>query len=244
MQGQLHQHALRKIGHHGHKQRASRQPGVAHDFWHMFVRQPQRVHLQRRSRSGLIGFHHAAPAARITADTGQAHRRIRANQPGVYQRTQERNRARGVATGVGNAAGAGNRRALAGAQLGETVDPVRVRAVCGRRVNDARPAPGFRQQCVGHGHGLYGCVVMQTQDHHVGAGQQGALGLRVFAQRRVDRQQFNLRHVVQALADLQARGAGLSINKYGVHQSSKWGRAGRGGGVWAVSLGKGLCAAP
>jgi hypothetical protein len=29
-----------------------------------------------------------------------------------------------------------------------------------------------------------------------------------------------LRHVVQALADLQARGAGLAINKYGVHQGS------------------------
>jgi hypothetical protein len=61
---------------------------------------------------------------------------------------------------------------------------------------------------------------VQTQNHHLGTGQQRAFGGRVFAQRRVNGQQLNLGHAVQALADLQAGGAGLAIYKYGMHRGS------------------------
>jgi len=68
-------------------------------------------------------------------------------------------------------------------------------------------------QAIYQGHGLDGGSVVQAQDHQIGQGHAGALGLRVFALCRVDAEQFHPRHVLQAFADLQTRGACLAVNK-------------------------------
>ena len=66
---------------------------------------------------------------------------------------------------------------------------------------------------VHHGHGFKRGVIMQTQNHHIHIGQQGAFGLGVFALGRVNADEFDLWQQGQALANLQTGGARLAVNK-------------------------------
>jgi hypothetical protein len=70
---------------------------------------------------------------------------------------------------------------------------------------------------VDHGNGLNGRVVVQTQDHQVRLRHQGTFGINILAQLRRYAEQFNARHALQAIADLQTRGAGFAVDKYFLH---------------------------
>ncbi|MNT63484.1 hypothetical protein D3C72_2013030 [compost metagenome] len=66
---------------------------------------------------------------------------------------------------------------------------------------------------VHHGHGVARCIVVKTQHHQVDPRDQVAFGGRVFAQLGRNADQLDLRHGLQALADLQTRGTGFAIDK-------------------------------
>ena len=85
-----------------------------------------------------------------------------------------------------------------------------------RGVDDLGLVAGQR---VDHGHRFARCVIVQAQDHQIDLGHQIALGGRVFAQLGRDADQFNLRHGLQAFADLQAGGTGFTIDKNFRHKN-------------------------
>ncbi len=94
--------------------------------------------------------------------------------------------------------------------------------MCSGCVNDARAgASGLGLQGIDHGNRFFGRVIMQAQDHHVCLCNQCTFGLRVFAQSGVDADELNLRHGLQAFADLQTCGAGFAVNKDFFHGVSK-----------------------
>ena len=64
-----------------------------------------------------------------------------------------------------------------------------------------------------HGHSFKRGIVVQTQNHHIHIGQQGAFGFGVFALGWVNADQLDLWQQGQALANLQTSGARLAVNK-------------------------------
>ena len=76
---------------------------------------------------------------------------------------------------------------------------------------------------VHHGRRLARRVVVQAEDDQVDARDQRALGLRVLAQGGGDAHELDPGQRLQALANLQARGARLSVDEYlghGTHSFS------------------------
>ncbi|MCY1379139.1 hypothetical protein D9M69_668290 [compost metagenome] len=66
---------------------------------------------------------------------------------------------------------------------------------------------------VDHGDGFDGRIVVQTEDDQIGLRHEVALGFGVFAALRRDAQQFDSRHALQALANLQTGGAGFAVDE-------------------------------
>ena len=100
----------------------------------------------------------------------------------------------------------------------------------GRRIDDLGL---FARQGVDHGHRLARGVVVQAQNYQVHLGHQVALGGGVFAQRRIDTDQLDASHAVQAFTNLQTGGASLAVDKNLVHnyfqqQARTWRRLVRG----------------
>ena len=58
---------------------------------------------------------------------------------------------------------------------------------------------------------------MQAEHHQIGLRHQRLLGVGVLAQGRVYADEFHAGHGLQALANLQAGGAGFAINEYFFH---------------------------
>ena len=214
VQGQLHQHALAEVAHGGHEQGAACQAGAGHDLGDVLVLQAQCVGFVQGGFALLVGFDHGASAARVAAHRGQGHRVVLGQQAGIDQGAQQGDGARGVAARVGHATGLAHGLFLARGQLGKAIDPARAHAVGGRGIDDlGARATGAAFELVDQGHGLAGGVVVQAQNDQVDTGQQLALGGRVFAPLGGDAHQFDGRHVLQPLPDLQAGGACFAVNK-------------------------------
>ena len=99
---------------------------------------------------------------------------------------------------------------MAGHQFGKAIDPAWRHAVSGGRIDDARLAA---PQAVDQRHGLARRIVVQAQHDQVHAGHQVSLGAGVLAQLGRDAHELDLGHERQALADLQAGGAGFAVNE-------------------------------
>ena len=177
------------------------------------MRQDQTIGLIRRGTASLVRLNHAAAAAGVARHRWQGHGVVRRHQPCIHQRAQQRNRACGVAAGVGHAGGGLHRFKLAGAQLRETIDPVRRHAVGGRCINDLDGAAGFCGDAVDQRHRLACGIVVQTQDDQIHLGNQRPLGRGVLAQLGRNADQFHTSHTLQAVTNLQTRGASFAINK-------------------------------
>ena len=163
------------------------------------MRQAQGIGFKQRRLPRFISFHHAVPAARITADAGQTQGEIGGNQACIHKWANQRNRACGVTAWVGHAGGRTDAIGLAGAQLGKAIDPIRMGAVCGRSIDDARLMTAHG---VNHGHRFTRRVVVQTQDDHIGLRHQSTLGLGIFALGRVYADQIDLWQQSQTFAYL------------------------------------------
>jgi len=187
------------------------------------VRQGQRVQFEGRGLALFVRLDHRAPASRIAAHRGQHQWVVVGDQAGIDQRAQQRDCAGGVAAGIGHAIGRAYRFELALGQFGKAEHPAGGCAVRGRGVDDLDRAAGLGGDRVHHGRGFARGVVVQAEDDQIDARDQRALGLRVLAQRGIDARQFDPRQRLQALANLQAGGAGLSVDEYpghGVHSFS------------------------
>ena len=194
----------------------------------MLVRQAQRVGLVGRRLARFVGLDHGAATARVTTYRGQRHGVIGRNQPGIDQRAQQRNGTRGVAAGVGDAAGGAHGLQLARAQLRKAIHPARRRAVRGAGVNDLDGAARGFFDVVHHGHRLARGVVVQAQDDQVHARDQLAFGSGVFAPLGGNADQLYGGHALQALTNLQPGGASFAIDKnfgHGCHPAKKGGMA-------------------
>ena len=214
MQRQLHQHALVEIAHAGYEDRLAGQAAVGHDFRNVLVRQAQCIQFVRSRAAGLVGLDHLAAATAVAAHRRQRHRVVGGQHAGIHQRAQQGDGAGGIAAGVGHALGFADGLGLLGVQLRKAVDPVRVHAVCGGGIDDARLAAG---QGVDQRHRLARGIVVQAQDHHVHFAHQLLLGGGILAQCRVDADDLDAGHSGQAFADLQAGGSGLAVDENFVH---------------------------
>ena len=115
----------------------------------------------------------------------------------------------------------GHGLALGRGKFRKTVNPTSSRSVGSRGINDARARlASLGLNSIDHGYRLNGCIIVQTQHHQIGMGHQRLLGRHVLSQSRVDADQLNFRHGLQAVADLQASGSSLAINKYFFHTCS------------------------
>ena len=74
-----------------------------------------------------------------------------------------------------------------------------------------------QRRSVDHRDRLDSCCVVQAQDHKVNLCHQRAFGDRILAQVLVNPYQLHLRHGLKALADLQAGGAGFTVDEYFGH---------------------------
>ena len=209
--GQLHQHALAKIAHGGHEHRAARQARVAHDLRQVLVLEAQGIGLKQRRLAFFIGLDHGSAPAGIPAHRRQRQRKVARNQSRIHQRADQRDGAGGIAAGVGHAGGGRHGLALAGGQFRKTEHPVRRCAVGGGGIDDLGFAAG---QAVNHGHGFDRRLIVEAQNHQVHLRHQVTLGLRVLAQLRRNTDHLHLWHLLQPLANLQARRAGFAVDEY------------------------------
>ena len=218
MQRQLHQHPLCEVAYGWHKQRATGQAGVAHDFGNVLVLQAQCIELHGRRIASFVGFDHGAAPTGVATDGRQAHREIGGQQSRIYQWANQRNGARGIAAGIAHALCLHHRFALTGGQFGEAVDPARCGAVRSRCINDFGSNSAVSpRQIVNHRYGFNSGIIVQAQYDQIRFGHQGAFGIRVFAQGGVDADEFDLRHGLQAFADLESGGACFAVNKNFFH---------------------------
>ena len=184
----------------------------------MLVLQTQAIQFKRRRLALFIRLNHGPTTPRITADRGQAQRKVWGNQPRLDQRAQQRNGTRGVAARIGDAARLGDPLRMTRCQFWKTKHPGRVSSVRGRGVNDlGAQLAGSGGNAVHHGHRLDSGIVMQTQNNQVHLRHQRLFGGGVLAQCGINAHQFDLWHGLQTLANLQAGGACFAVNKYFMH---------------------------
>ena len=131
---------------------------------------------------------------------------VRRQQPPLYQRCNQGDKARGVAAGVGDPLGCLDGIPLLLAQLREAVNPAWGGPVGGGGVDD--PGIGVFHQL----YRLHGSLVRQAEEHQVGLVHQlfplgGVLAL-VF----VDEQESDVLPARQPVVDLEAGGALLAVD--------------------------------
>ena len=114
----------------------------------------------------------------------------------------------GVAAGVGDTGGGGQRIAAAGGDFGETVGPARIGAVRGRGIDDARG--GILDQRDGLARGIVG----QAQDHRVGGVERVGAGVGILAGVVGERDQGDVAAAGEPLVDLDAGGAGGAVDEH------------------------------
>ena len=91
--------------------------------------------------------------------------------------------------------------------LGEAIDPVRIDAMRGRRVDDDGVGVGDEL------HGFLRCIVRQAEDDGVGVVHQfGARG-GVLAALGRDGDDLQVAALLEPLADLEAGGAGFAVDE-------------------------------
>ena len=155
-----------------------------------------------------LGDHRLA-AARIARRRVEAERPVDGNQPGAYQRRDQRQESGGVAARVRHPPRLGDPPRLVGRQFGEAIGPAVGDAVSGGGVDDPGPV------VVDQRHRLAGGVVGQAQDDDVGVVERLSPRRRLLALRLVQHHQRDLGPVRQAVADLQPGGAGGAVDEDG-----------------------------
>ena len=104
----------------------------------MLVRESEPVGLEGGAGLALERLDHRLATARIARHRVHGERRRRVEQAGAHQRADEREKSGGIAAGVRDAGGAGDRIAPPRLELRETIGPGRIGAMRGRGVYDPR----------------------------------------------------------------------------------------------------------
>ena len=118
---------------------------------------------------------HRLAAAGIAGNRVHRHRPVGRDKACTHQRADKRQKAGGIATGVGNAGRLRDLFALARFHFGKAVHPVGRNAVRGRRIHDAHG------RILDKGHGLARGIVGQAEHDGIGAVQCVTAGTGVLA---------------------------------------------------------------
>ena len=213
----------------GHEQRRPREPGMRHDFRQVFVRQIEPVQLERRTAVPLVRRDHGRAAAAVAADGVDAERRIGGDQPCIDQRSQQRDRAGGVAARVRHPVCRRDAGRLIARQFRKTICPARRGAVGGAGVEDF--GHGTRK-----GDGAAGRIVGQAQDYQVGGLHGGLPCIGGFTFSVGERDQGDRGHARESVGDLEAGGAGLAVDEDAAgHGGAGSGRGGKARGSAPLS---------
>ena len=97
------QHALREIADGGHEDRPFDEPAVDHDLGQMLMREIQSIEFEGWRAMLLIGGDHRLAAAGVAGDGIDRDLVIGRQNAGVGQGPQQRDRARRVTAGIGDA---------------------------------------------------------------------------------------------------------------------------------------------
>src|SRR6185312_8224991 len=135
-------------------------------------------------------------------------RPIPGHQPFFDQRPHQRDEARGIAAGIGDAARLGDGGALLLRHLGEAIGPSRAGAMRGRRVDDAH------RIALDEPHRLARGIVGQAEHHEVGAVQEVAPRRGLLAARGIDREEIEVAPSGEPPMDLQPGRAGLAVDEH------------------------------
>ena len=105
MQRNRDEHPLAEVADARHEDRPPRQTGILRAIPEYACARAKPVKLERRRRPGFVGFDHAAAAAGIPRDGVDGDGVVGGDDAGFDKRPEERDGARRVAAGIGDAIG-------------------------------------------------------------------------------------------------------------------------------------------
>jgi len=132
------------------------------------------------------------------------------NEASFNERMHDQVKAAGVAARHGDFLRVLHFFALRCREFRQAVNPVRIGAVCGAGIQNARALIGWIKQR----DRFLGCRIGQAQKYHVGRVDELGLDLGVLALGFGDGEDFDFAAALQALVDLQTRGAVAAVDKY------------------------------
>ena len=203
-------HPLPEIADGGNEDRPREQPRMDDDLGNVLVFEPEPVHLEHRGAPALELLDHFSAAAGITGDGVDRKPVVERDKPGIDQRPQQRDRTRGVTTGIGDAFCSSDRLRLLLRQFGKTVGPPRRDAMRGRSIEHFRSGPA---QGIDDFHRFLRRVVRQAKNSRVDLRQQLALGIVILALLRRNADEFDVAPAGEFLADFESRRTRLAVDE-------------------------------
>ena len=208
VQRHLDDHAAIGARDGGREQRRMLQPGVTLHFRDVLVGDIERVGaVGGRLRAAFEIGDHAFAAAGIAGHRVHGQRPVGRDQPGAHQRPDQRQKAGGIAAGIGDPLRLRDRRELRRIEFGEPVGPAVRDPVRGRGVDHAGAI------VVDQLDGFARSVVGQAQDDEIGVVQRRLARLGVLALCIVQRDDRDLRAIGQPFANFEAGGAGGAVDE-------------------------------